>query len=80
MVFLIRTFLGKNKPHDSNEILFDFVKELKLIYLHGIAYKEKHITIVLYALICDTPAKSFVLNSKGHTEFNSCTRCITNGI
>lgn len=80
LVFLIGAFLGKTKPHDSNEFLFDFVKELKLFYLHGIVYKEKHITIVLHALICDTPAKSFVLNSKGHTGKNSCTRCITNGI
>jgi len=80
LVFLIGAFLGKTKPLDSNEFLFDFVKELKLFYLNGIVYKEKHITIVLHALICDTPAKSFILNSKGHTGFNSCTRCITNGI
>jgi len=80
LVFSIGAFLGKTKPLDSNEFLFDFVKELKLFYLNGIFYKEKHITIVLHALICDIPAKSFVLNSKGHTGFNSCTRCITNGI
>lgn len=35
--------------------------------------------VTLDAIICDAPAKSFVLKIKGHTGFHSCTRCITEG-
>ncbi|KYM95855.1 hypothetical protein ALC62_13489, partial [Cyphomyrmex costatus] len=31
------------------------------------------------ALICDTPAKAFVLCVKGHTGYSSCTKCTTEG-
>jgi hypothetical protein len=33
----------------------------------------------LFGLICDAPAKSFVLCTKGHTGFYSCTKCIIKG-
>lgn len=31
------------------------------------------------ALVCDAPAKSFVLYLKGHTGYNSCTKCCIEG-
>lgn len=31
------------------------------------------------ALICDTPAKAFVLCVKGHSGYSSCTKCTTEG-
>lgn len=31
------------------------------------------------SLVCDTPAKSFLLNVKGHTGYNSCTKCKVRG-
>jgi len=37
------------------------------------------IKISLFDLICDTPAKSFVLYTKSHTGFYSCTKCIIKG-
>jgi len=30
-------------------------------------------------IYCDSPAKSFVLNVKGHTGYFSCTRCKVQG-
>lgn len=33
----------------------------------------------LYALICDAPAKEFVLRVKGHSGYNSCTKCKIEG-
>lgn len=37
-------------------------------------------TVILDAIICDSPAKAFVLKIKGHSGFFSCTRCETPGI
>jgi len=79
-VFIIGVFYGKTKPENSNEYLRDFVDELKyLCDCQNNIIRGQHISIKLHALICDAPAKSFVLNCKGHTGKNSCVRCTCNG-
>ncbi|XP_043476331.1 uncharacterized protein LOC122507597 [Leptopilina heterotoma] len=40
---------------------------------------NKKVEINVYALICDTPAKSFVLNIKSHNGYYSCTKCKIRG-
>lgn len=42
---------------------------------NGFIYKSRLIKIRLSTIICDTPAKSFILNIKGHTGFSSCSKC-----
>lgn len=37
------------------------------------------IKVKLFGLICDAPAKSFILCTKGHTGFYSCTKCTIKG-
>lgn len=39
----------------------------------------KPISIVPYALVCDVPAKSFLLKIKAHNAYNSCTKCTIYG-
>jgi len=34
----------------------------------------------LEAISCDAPAKSFILKTKGHSGFSSCSRCKTVGV
>lgn len=79
-VFIIGMYHGKLKPLDCNEFMFDFVEELKTLIDSGFDFKTKKIKIVFQALICDAPAKSFVLNVKGHTGKVSCVRCHSEGI
>lgn len=55
------------------------VDDLINLINNGYIYAEKIIKIRLLALICDAPAKSFVLCIKGHTGFNSCTKCLIKG-
>lgn len=78
-VFIIGTYYGKTKPEDSNEFLKYFVDELCEIINTGIIYNNVKINILLNAIICDTPAKSYILNIKGHTGKHSCLRCKTVG-
>jgi len=40
---------------------------------------EKKIEIKLHALICDVPAKPFILGVKNHNGYYSCTKCIIEG-
>lgn len=79
-VFMIGAFYGKSKPGDSNEYLREFVDELKQITNEGIVYKDKVVKLKMHALICDAPAKAFVLKIRGHNGKNSCPRCIGQGI
>lgn len=72
--------LWQNKYHeDSNEFLKYFVDELCEIINTGIIYYNVKIVILLNTIICDTPAKSYILNIKGHTGKHSCLRCKTVG-
>lgn len=76
-VFIIGVYHGKLKPLDCNEFMFDFVKTL---IDSGLYFKSKKIKTLFQALICDAPAKSFILNIKGHTGKVSCVRCHSEGI
>lgn len=84
IVFPVGIYWGYKKPIDSNEFLLDFYEEMKMLLQNGIDLeieeKNVHKTVILDAIICDAPAKSFVLKIKGHSGFFSCTRCETSGI
>lgn len=79
-IFIIGSYFGKMKPENSNEFLQDFVNELSSLIKDGFVFENKLIKVLLKGLICDTPAKSYILNVKGHTGKNSCLRCHTVGI
>lgn len=46
---------------------------------NGMYINGHNIQCRIKALICDTPAKAFVLCVKGHTGYSSCTKCTTEG-
>lgn len=88
-VFLIGIYWGNKKPDNNNEFIKFFVDEIKQLISHGINVKQytdnntliinvhKHVTVD--AFCCDQPAKSFILNTKSHSGFYSCTRCTVKG-
>jgi len=75
-VFMIGLY--HEKPKDTNNFLKDFVNEATEICKNGININGRQIIRRIAALICDTPAKSFILCVKGHSGFFfSCTKCST---
>lgn len=74
-VFVIGAFYGSTKPSDVNEFLRPFVTECLDLFDKGIDYNGKHFTLRVKNLICDVPAKAYVLNVKGHSGYSSCPRC-----
>lgn len=74
-VFPVGIYCGNRKPLDSNTFLKYFVEEINLLYNNGIEINGKNFKVVLDVLCCDAPAKSFILKTKGHAGFSSCTRC-----
>lgn len=78
-VFVIGIYYGEKKPTDVNDFLKDFVTEAKQVCTEGIIVNGIRMQCVIDALICDMPAKSFVLCTKGHSGYSSCPTCITEG-
>lgn len=78
-VFMIGLYHGSEKPQDTNDFLKDFISEAREICENGININGREIACRIGALICDTPAKSFVLCVKGHSGYSSCTKCTVEG-
>lgn len=48
--------------------------------LNGILYENKIIQFSVLCIICDSPAKAFLLSVKGHGGYSSCTKYRVEGI
>uniref|UniRef100_A0A1Y1MKV3 DUF4218 domain-containing protein n=1 Tax=Photinus pyralis TaxID=7054 RepID=A0A1Y1MKV3_PHOPY len=77
--FLIGVYFGKKKPGNANEYLKQFVDEYLQITENQLIICGVEVNVKLNALICDTPAKSFVCGTKGHTGYFGCGKCIQEG-
>ncbi|CAI6370734.1 unnamed protein product [Macrosiphum euphorbiae] len=78
-VFPIGIYYGFEKPNNSNEFLSNFVDEAKFLINNGIIKNNITIKISIKVFCLDVPAKSFILRTKGHSGFSSCTRCTIEG-
>jgi len=65
----------KNFPVVGNDFMKLFVDEAKVLCQNGICIKNKTYNFSVYTSCYDVPAKSFLLQIKGHSGFFSCTRC-----
>ncbi|XP_054261012.1 uncharacterized protein LOC128985493 [Macrosteles quadrilineatus] len=80
-VFTIGIYHGYEKPYCSNDFLNDFQHEMMHLTSNGLKDNDSNVIFVkLSAIICDAPAKSFVLKTKGHTGFYSCSKCLQKGV
>jgi len=77
-VFMVALYHGNVKPN-ANEFLTDFVNECIELSKNGIYINSIKCRFKLSMLICDTPAKSYVLAIKGHSGYFSCTKCDIEG-
>lgn len=78
-VFIIGVYHGNFKPKSSNIFLRSFVDEALLLYENGIEINNVRVPFSIKYFVLDAPAKSFVLNVKGHVGYNSCTKCHVKG-
>ncbi|EFN71874.1 hypothetical protein EAG_07199, partial [Camponotus floridanus] len=78
-IFIIGAYYGPKKPTNCNEFLQDFVEEMIELANNGIFLCEKFYNIQIKQILCDAPAKAFILNIKGHSGYFSCTKCVIEG-
>ncbi|XP_051165496.1 uncharacterized protein LOC127291123 [Leptopilina boulardi] len=77
-VYTVGAFFGRGKPKEANEFLKQFVDEGIKVINDGL--KDENVRVTIEFLSCDTPAKAFVLYLKGHTGYDSCTKCDIEGV
>jgi len=76
IVFPIGMYYGLQKPNDIFQFLQPFINEILELYTRGISTNSnKKFKIQIIGFCCDAPAKKNILRIKGHSGYNSCTRC-----
>ncbi|KAJ3661699.1 hypothetical protein Zmor_006086 [Zophobas morio] len=56
-----------------------FIYELEDLQLRGLSINNEQFFPKISKIICDAPAKSFILGVKGHTGYHGCTKCMQEG-
>ena len=74
-IFIIGCYLGETKPRCSNNFLLKFVNEAKYLIENRISFNGRLLNIIIECIICDTLACIFILKTKYHTGYDSCSRC-----
>jgi hypothetical protein len=78
---IVALFVGNSKPSSVSVFLSDFVEEIEELKCNGFVSSDcdKPKPVIIKALVCDAPAKSFLKNIKGHNSLNGCERCLAVG-
>ena len=77
--FMIGIFHGSSKPKDPNDFMKDFTEEMQALQISGVLLDGHQYKLELKGLVCDAPAKAFILCTKNHTGYCSCTKCVEEG-
>jgi hypothetical protein len=78
-VFVIGVYEGPHKPESVELFLEDFVQDFVEIDSEGFSWGPNQFDVRLDALICDVPAKAYVLQILGHVGKLSCFYCDVSG-
>lgn len=77
--FAIAVYSGNSKPKELSEYLVKFVTEVNLLQSEGFRLEDTRYKIKIKCFSCDTPARSFIKATQGHTGKNCCERCCVIG-
>lgn len=80
--FVIGLYSGKQKPTNVHEYTEKLISELRDLFQNGIlisGIEDIRPRFSLSCIICDSPAKSFVKQIKGHSGYSSCNNCVQRG-
>lgn len=80
IVLPVGIFHGKSsKPGSVFSFLNPFILEMLSLFTNGIYIKGKKFLFSIGQIICDAPAKAFLLNVNHFNAYHSCNSCIEEG-
>lgn len=74
-VYIVGVFYGTSKPNDADEFIQHFVNEAVDYVTNGFTFNDQSYDITIDGIICDAPAKAYLLGIKCHSGYSSCTKC-----
>ncbi|XP_071580037.1 uncharacterized protein [Temnothorax nylanderi] len=77
--FAVGIYHGLKKPADVHQFMNSFINEFQNLEKNGFQINNRCIKVKVSKVLCDAPAKSFLLCIKGHTGYSSCTKCTEEG-
>lgn len=78
-ILLTHLFHGMSKPKDVNNFLLPFVEEFNELK-DGFEFNGTVYTLCIRAIIADTPARQYLLDTILHSGYESCTKCTVHGV
>lgn len=77
--FTVGIYHGFKKPADAHQFMNSFINEFQNLEKNGFEINDRIIKLKVSKLLCDAPAKSFLLCIKGRTGYSSYTKCTEEG-
>ncbi|KAE9529672.1 hypothetical protein AGLY_011768 [Aphis glycines] len=79
-VIPIGIFHGFEKPSSVDEFLSFFLMDALNMLENGINVDNTLYNMEIAHIVCDAPAKAFLLNVKPHNAYHGCNTCIDEGV
>ena len=79
--FVVGLFSGNQKPQNVHEYLQSFKAEVTELIQNGIQVSNTghNFGVEISCFVCDTPARAFVKQTKGHSGYFGCDKCSQKG-
>lgn len=77
--FTVGIYCGNHKPCSVQEYLAEFTDEIKQLQHVGITLGDRQYDVSIHSFVCDAPARSFLKQTKLHSGYNACERCVQKG-
>ena len=74
-VFVIGCYHGPSQLNSAKQYLKQFVDDMISFEYNGITVYDRTYYGEIFIIICDIPAKSFILETIGHAGYHSCFKC-----
>jgi hypothetical protein len=66
LVFTFGLYYGSKKPVNYKHFLEGFINKIRSLIENGIVLHGRSVAVKIKGIICDAPAKSFILCTKDH--------------
>jgi len=79
LIIQIGIFQGLTKPLSVTEYFHPFLLDISILLDSGLCVNDRIFKFEIGHIVCDSPAKVFLLNVKGHNGYFSYSSCIQEG-